>query len=192
MSRGGWLGLDGGHVDLVDVEHAAITMAETLGCVDEVCTHALSAPAPHYAASLRVPSTRWRPELVDELRGLSGGAVVYEAGEWALEVGEASARAGARRAIAAHAAGAGGRAIRFVGQADLRGEVHVAEVLAVSAISDVHVLGAELVGAAVIESRNYLRPQYLGGALTLVVTPLDDGRLQPFELEHAHQCCDGH
>jgi len=192
MTTSGWLGLDAGHVALPDLEHAAIMLADTLGCVDEVCTHALSGPDPHYAATLRIPGGRWTPEFVDELRELADGAVVYEAGEWALEVGDAPGRAGARTAIAAHVAGVGGRAIRFVGQADLRGEVDVDEVLAVSAISDVHVLGAELVRAAVIETRNYLRPQYLGGALTLVVTPMGDGRLQPFELEHAHQCCDGH
>lgn len=189
---GSWVGLDAGHDDLDDAERAGSALADALGCVDEVCTHVVRGPRPHYAASLRIPDGRWAPEGAGELRAMAEGALVFESRDWAIEVGEAQARAGARSAVAAHAAGAAGRAIRFLGQAEMRGAVTVDQVLAASAIDRVQVLGAALVPGAVVETRDHLRPQYSAGSLTLVVTPLDGGRLQPFELEHAHQCCGGH
>lgn len=192
MTRPRWVGLDAGHEEVSQAEHAASALADALGCVDEVCTHALTGHRPHYAASLRIAAGGWAPESVPALRALADGALVYEAGDWALETGDVPGRAGARSAIASHAAGAGGRAIRFTGQSGLRGTVTVDEMLAGSAIDEVQVLGASLTEGALIETRDHLRPQYSAGKLTLVVTPLDDGRLQPFELEHAHQCSAGH
>jgi len=189
-----WIGLDAGHEDLAGAEHAAVAVADALGGVDEVCTHALQGSVAYYAASLRItsPAGAWVPEFVEEVRALADGAVVYEREDWAIEVGEVVSRAGARAAIAAHATGTGGRAIRFVGQGRLRGALRIEEVTAGSAISQVQVLGADRVAGAILETRDYVRPQYAAGSLTLVVTPLGDGRLQPFELEHVHQCCDGH
>lgn len=192
MSRPGWIGLDAGHEDVRAAEHAASALADALGCADEVCTHALAGPRPHYAASLRIPAGAWAPRSVEDMRALVEGAMVYEGGDWALEVGEAADRDRARVAAASHAAGEGGRAIRFAGQAALRGTVSVEDMLAASAISDVQVLGTTLGAGSVIETNDHVRPQYSGGRLTLVVTPLEDGRLQPFEIEHAHQCCGGH
>jgi len=189
-----WIGLDAGHRDLGDTEHAALAVADVLGCAEEICTHAVQGAVPYYAASLRLARgvNAWEPEFLEELRGLAEGAVVYERGKWAVEVGDAPGRVGARAAVAAHAAGAGGRAIRFAGQARLQGAVRVTDVLSSTAIRDVQVLGGALASEAIVETRNYVRPQYTVGSLTLVVTPLDDGRLQPFEIEYAHQCCDGH
>lgn len=193
-SGAAWIGLDGGLENLAAVEHAALALARSLGGVDEVCTHALQGSVPYYAASLRIRSSAgaWEPALVKDLRDLADGAVVYERGDWAIEVGDVIGRAGARDVIAAHATGTGGRAIRFVGQDQLRGALQIDQVTSRSAISEVQVLGGALAEGAILETNDYLRPQYAAGSLTLIVTPLDDGRVQPFELEHAHQCCDGH
>lgn len=193
-SRVAWIGLDAGQENLAGVEHAALVLAGSLGGVDEVCTHALQGSVPYYAASLRITSSAgaWEPEFVEELRDLAAGALVYESGGWAIEVGDVIGRAGARAVIAAHATGTGGRAIRFVGQEQLQGAVRIDEVTSGSAIAEVRVLGGALAEGAILETNDYLRPQYVAGSLTLIVTPLEDGRVQPFELEHAHQCCDGH
>jgi len=187
-----WIGLDAGHEQLEAAEHDACQLADLLGCVDEVCTHTILGPAPHYATSLRIPPGSWTPQGPEALRGLADGALAYEEGDWAVEVGSRPGRAGARMAIAAHAASTGGRAIRFRGQHELRGAMTVDEILQGSAIDQVEVLGATQSERGVVETRGFVRPHYRNGSLTLVVTPLDDDRLQPFELEHAHQCCDGH
>lgn len=189
-----WIGLDAGEANLATVEHAALALARSLGDVDEVYTHSRQGSIPYYGASLRIRSSAgaWEPEFVEDLRDLADGAVIYERGDWAIEVGDVIGRAGARAVIAAHATGTGGRAIRFLGQDQLRGDVRVDWLVAGSAIAEVQVLGTALAEDAILETRDYLRPQYVAGSLTLIVTPLDDGRVQPFELEHAHQCCDGH
>jgi len=189
-----WIGLDAGEANLATVEHAALALARSLGDVDEVCTHALQGSVPYYAASLRIRSSvgAWEPEFVEDLRDLADGAVVYERGDWAIEVGNVIGRAGARAVIAAHATGTGGRAIRFVGQEHVRGALQIDQVTSGSGIAEVQVLGGAPAEGAILETNDYLRPQYVAGSLTLIATPLDDGRLQPFELEHAHQCCDGH
>jgi len=170
-----WIGLDAGHEDLDETEHAASVLADTLGLADEVCTHGT-----------------WAPGRPDELRALAEGALVFEGRDRAVEIGGAAGRSGARAAIAAHAAATGGRAVTFAGQEMLVGALSVEEILATSAIDEVRPLGADLVPGALIETRGYLRPQYMAGLLTLVVTPAEGGRLQPFELEHVHQCCGGH
>jgi len=187
-----WVGLDSGRDHLDAAEHDASLLADLLGCADEVCTHTIPGPAPHYAASLRIPAGRWTPQGPEALRGMADGALAYEEGDWAIEVGSRPGRAGARTAIAAHAAGTGGRALRFRGQHDLRGALTIDAILEASAIQEVEVLGAASTGRAVVDTRDFVRPHYRNGRLTLVVTPLDENRLQPFELEHAHQCCDGH
>lgn len=187
-----WIGLDAGDEDLDRAEQAAVALADALGCVDEVCTHALALARPHYAATLRIPAGSWAPTGIDELRRLAEGAIVLEGGEWALETGDADGRAGARAAIFAHSSGAGGRAVRFLGQERLGGAMTVDEVLAKSAIAEVRVLGGELRGGMVLETRGYVRPVYAAGALSLLATPLEDGRLQPFELEQVHHCCGDH
>jgi len=192
MTNSCWLGIDVGHQELGDAEHAALALADALGCPDEVCTHALALPVPHYAASLRIPAGSWAPAGIEGLRALGEGAIVFDGCDWAFEVGDVHARVGARAAVAAHASGMGGRAVRFVGQSELRGAMTVEAMIAASAIEVVQVLGAALIPGSVVETRDYLRPRYSAGALTLVVTPGGDGRLQTFEIEHAHQCCGGH
>jgi len=64
------------------------------------------------------------------------------------------------------------------------GALSVEEILATSAIDAVKLVGADLVPDALVETRGYMRPQFMAGLLTLVVTPAEGGRLQPYELEH--------
>jgi hypothetical protein len=45
---------------------------------------------------------------------------------------------------------------------------------------------------AVVDTRDFLRPQFNGGRLTLVVEQAAGGVLQPFEVEFPHECCGGH
>ena len=90
-------------------------------------------------------------------------------------------------------AAAGGRAVRFPGVDALVGTLRVAEVLASSAIDRIEVLGgtpaAEL---ALLDTQDYVRPQWRDGDLVLTVMPAAGGRLVPFETRNPTPCCASH
>ncbi len=90
-------------------------------------------------------------------------------------------------------AAAGGRAVRFPGVDALVGTLTVAEVLARSAIDRVEVLGgAPAAPSTVLDTQDYVRPQWQDGELVLTVMPAAGGRLVPFETRHPTPCCAAH
>jgi hypothetical protein len=92
-----------------------------------------------------------------------------------------------------HAARSGGRAVIFPGSDRLTGEVPVAQVLADTAIDRITVLGGPPAGPeTVLATRDFVRPQWLDGRLTLVATPAGGGRIAPFEVPHPTPCCATH
>ncbi|WP_229072165.1 hypothetical protein [Actinoplanes sp. DH11] len=96
-------------------------------------------------------------------------------------------------AARAAAAGQSGRAVRFPGVERLTGELTVSEILQRSSISRVEVLGG---GPAqpdtVVETGDFVRPQFRAGELVLVTTPAAGGRLIPFERRDPTPCCADH
>ena len=90
-------------------------------------------------------------------------------------------------------AAAGGRAVRFDGVDALVGTLTVAEVLAVSAIDRVEILGGTPAGPSdVLDTQDFVRPQWRDGELVLTVMPAAGGRLVPFETRHPTPCCAAH
>ncbi len=85
---------------------------------------------------------------------------------------------------------ADGRVVRFAGQELLRGEVRVRDVIERTAIDNVHALGARIADESLIVTHDFVRPVIANGELVLYVTPLADGRFEPFEREFPHQCCE--
>jgi hypothetical protein len=75
----------------------------------------------------------------------------------------------------------------------LTGTVTVRDLLANSAIERVTVLGGGPAepGQAVV-TRDFVRPQWMDGVLTLVTTPAAGGRLAPFEVPNPTPCCADH
>ncbi len=126
------------------------------------CTHLVTEPFRHVAISLV-------------------GSETYET-EPALAV-----------AAAAAAAGRSGRAVIFAGWAELTGTLTVGEVLERSAIDRVEVLGG---GAAspetLLDTRDFVRPQFRDGVLVLTTTPAAGGVLVPFESRDPTPCCANH
>jgi hypothetical protein len=101
-------------------------------------------------------------------------------------------RASADQAAADHAAGRGGRAFLFAGVEHLTGTVTVGDLLARSAISRIKVLGGAAPDPATeIDTRDFVRPVWMDGELTLVATPAARGRLAPFEFPNPTPCCGG-
>ena len=126
------------------------------------CTHLVRSPRPHVALSL-----------------------VF-AGEPPAGLGDDSPAARAEHGIS-------GRAVRFPGVEDLVGTVSVADVLELSAIDRVEVLGGgEADPATLIDTDDFVRPQWRAGVLVLTTTPSVGGRLVPFETRYPTPCCAGH
>jgi hypothetical protein len=84
----------------------------------------------------------------------------------------------------------GGRAVIYPGVASLRGVMSVADLLEVSAIQRIHMLGGPVEDE--IDTRDFVRPQWMDGQLTLVCTPAPGGRIAPFEVPNPTPCCADH
>ena len=82
----------------------------------------------------------------------------------------------------------GGRAFRFPGQDTLRGSLPVRELLALSAIDRVVGVGCAVTDDTVVDTRDFVRPVYADGLLTLHVTPAAAGSVVPLEVEGGHVC----
>ncbi|MEU8242140.1 hypothetical protein AB0C07_28135 [Actinoplanes missouriensis] len=126
------------------------------------CTHLVAEPFPHVAISLL---TALPFESTPELEPAASAA----------------------------ATGQNGRAVRFPGVERLTGELTVSEILQRSSISRVEVLGSGVADpATVVETGDFVRPQFRGGELVLVTTPAAGGRLIPFERRDPTPCCADH
>jgi hypothetical protein len=126
------------------------------------CTHLVRAPFPHVAISLVGAGPVSSPA---ELRGAADLAV----------------------------AGRSGRAVVFPGVEHLTGALTVAAVLAASAIDEIRVLGGEHPDpSTVLETGDFVRPQFQAGRLILTAMPAAGGRLVPFESRHPTPCCAAH
>ena len=90
-------------------------------------------------------------------------------------------------------AGGSGRAVVFPGVARLTGVLTVAEVLTLSAIDRVEVLGGETTDPSTpVDTGDFVRPQWRAGELVLSTTPAVGGRLVPFETRNPTPCCGEH
>jgi hypothetical protein len=173
------VGLDLGHAEVREAEHWLHDLVRRLGLPAGeagllACTHLVQAPYPHVAVSLaatRQLDAAALPQVPDDL----APAAAHAAGE--------------------HAARRSGRAVVFPGVRRLVGALTVEQVLAASAIERVTVLGAAEPGPApetLVETRDFVRPQWLDGRLTLVTMPAAGGRVAPFEVPNPTPCCADH
>lgn len=126
------------------------------------CTHLVIEPFPHVAISL----------------------LTTHALETAPELAPAATTA---------AAGRSGRAVRFPGVERLTGALTVSEILQRSSIARVEVLGSGPAAPdTVVETGDFVRPQFRDGELVLVTTPAAGGTLVPFETRTPTPCCADH
>lgn len=168
------LALDLGHATVTDAEHWLATLPPVPGLV--ACTHlvhgenarvvvTLAAPGPLDPATLPPPAQRHA----------------------------APADGAALAAARSHAAGTAGRAVLYPGAQLLVGELTVADLLAHSAIERVKVLGGVALpeSGTLVDTRSFVRPQWMDGILTLVATAAPNGRIAPFEVPNPTPCCGG-
>jgi hypothetical protein len=87
--------------------------------------------------------------------------------------------------------GTAGRCMRFPGQESVHGRLPVAELIDATAIDELVGVGVEVTPDAVLDTLGFLRPQWSGGRLQLLVEQAAGGVLKPFEIESPHECCGG-
>ncbi|GAA3345236.1 hypothetical protein GCM10020358_51530 [Amorphoplanes nipponensis] len=147
--------------------------------------HPDPAAAEHWLASLSPAPVLACTHLVRSPRPHVALSLVF-AGEAPAELGAPSPAA-----VAEH--GRSGRAVLYPGAELLVGTLTVAEVLALSAIERVEVLGGGAADpATLIDTGGFVRPQWRAGVLTLTTTPAAGGRLVPFETRNPTPCCAAH
>lgn len=87
----------------------------------------------------------------------------------------------------------GSRAVIYPGVETLVGEVTVAHILAATAIDRVVVMGSSSpTPDQVVLTRDFVRPLWTNGVLTLTTQPAWDGLLVPFETPNPTPCCADH
>ena len=163
-----------------------------------LCTHIVRAGTPHYAGTLTLPAH-------DEvLARATGSEAIAGAGVALLASGTGPWTSGPEQLAQSALAVAGervecrdGRAVQFPGAGLLTGRVPVSDVLAGTAIEQVAVLGGTLPPAAVLETRDFVRPQWRDGRLVLLALPGGEGAggenlVAPFEVPNPTPCCGGH
>lgn len=182
------LGIDAGSATAREAEHllAEVRTLLDLGGGAVCCTHLVRDHArPHVAVSVAAA-------------GLSTAAFAvlpagYGAALGAYRVGPPDLAAAAAVAADEHGTRRSGRAVYYPGAAGLTGVRTVGEVLAGSAIERVAVLGgAPPAPDTVLDTRDFVRPQWQDGRLTLVATPAPAGRIAPFEVPNPTPCCADH
>ncbi|WP_199536789.1 hypothetical protein [Spongiactinospora gelatinilytica] len=166
------IGLSFGHRTDRDAEHWLRHAVRPLGLPGLVaCTHLVRRPFPHVAVSL---ATGGEPPT-------------------GLPVTAAELREAAGHAAAEHAARRSGRAVIYPGVERLTGTLTVGEVIALSAIERVTGLGGPPPEPGTgLETRDFVRPQWMDGLLTLVTVPVAGGRVAPFEVPDPTPCCADH
>ncbi|MEV4279252.1 hypothetical protein [Actinoplanes xinjiangensis] len=158
-----------GTARIVGVSLGHATLAEADQWIQELvpapvlaCTHLVSEPFPHVAISL----------------------LTARSFATAPELTVAAATA---------AAGRFGRAVRFPGVERLIGPLTVSEILQRSSIARVEILGSGPAAPdTIVETGDFVRPQFRDGELILVTTPAAGGRLVPFETRTPTPCCADH
>jgi hypothetical protein len=157
------LGLDLGHPTIRAADEWLAGLPPLPGLV--ACTHQVRGGHPRVVVTVAAPGPIDLTTLPLKPEGAppapDDGAALTAAGE--------------------HAGRHSGRAVIFPGAPALVGTVTVADVLATSAIDRVLVLGGAIPEPdAPLDTRNFVRPQWKNGELTLLTTWVG-GRLVPFE-----------
>jgi hypothetical protein len=193
------IGLDAGIANLRDADHLIHHLMDSLGLPagTVACTHLIRTDAHRgTAVSLALPDAdvaevAWA--RLAELAGPEGSAVLGE-----REYGPAQAAHAAALAAKEHARRQGGRAVVYPGVDRLTGVVTVTDVLVLTAIDRITVVGqpsADGQGpdpATPVLTRDHVRPEWRDGQLTLALVPAPGGALAPFEVPNPTSCCADH
>lgn len=170
------LGLDLGHTTTVAAEHWLADLPPVPGLV--ACTHLVHHGRRRVVITLAAPG------------GVDASTLPPRPVPGAPHDDDGAALDAARD----HAAGRAGRAVIYPGIDALTGILSAADLLAKSAIQRIRLIGGvrpEVTPDTLVDTRDFVRPQWLDGELTLVATPAPAGRIAPFEVPNPTPCCGG-
>lgn len=182
------VGIDAGHRVCAELEHLLDRALVACGPAELVCTHLVEG---HWAGTLLLRGPA--PDPVRLAAELGCAVAVLGANGSRTSAGDPAWQGSALRAADELSGRSAGRAVRFVGQELLVGEVDIRAVTELSAITEVHAIAGIPIEGARLVTRDFLRPVLEGGELVLQVRLFaDDGRLVPFEVPDPVACCAAH
>ncbi|WDV49455.1 hypothetical protein PV963_03165 [Streptomyces coeruleorubidus] len=193
------IGLDAGIANLRDADHLIHHLMGSLGLPSGTiaCTHLIRTDAHRgTAVSLALPDTDVAEVTWARLAELAGPTVSAVLGE--REYGPHQAARTAALAATEHARRQGGRAVVYPGADRLTGIVTVTDVLGLTAIDRITVVGQPSTDgqgpdpATPVLTRDHVRPEWRDGQLTLALVPAPGGALAPFEVPNPTPCCADH
>jgi hypothetical protein len=172
------IGLDLGHASTKAAEHWLAKLPPVLGLV--ACTHLVPGPRARVVITLDCPD--------DAVLILPPSTVEDQVADHMAD------QTAEDRAVAEHTRRRSGRAVIYPGVETLTGQVTVTDLLTRTAISRIHLIGGtgDPLPQTLIDTRSFVRPQWMDGQLTLVATPAPDGRIAPFEVPNPTPCCADH
>ncbi|QNP74228.1 hypothetical protein IAG44_35430 [Streptomyces roseirectus] len=200
------IGVDAGLADLRDADHLVHDLADALGLSPDTlgrpagviaCTHLIRTPDHRgTAVSLALPDPDMAETTWHRLAALHRPNLTATLGPRRL--GPPEGTRPATLAATEHAHRRSGRAVLFPGAAHLTGTVTVADLLTLTAIDRLTVLGHPSptdqppAPTTRILTRDHIRPEWQTGHLTLALLPAPDNTLAPFEVPDPTPCCAGH
>jgi hypothetical protein len=183
-------GLDLDASELAHADHGIRELLAALTVPDGAlaCTHLLRGNdfhRPHIAMSCQLPDDADLPTLLSWVAKNGAGLALED-----KRLGPQHLSFGALAALESGLSKSDGRAVVFDGADLLTGTISAGEVLAKSAITRFTVLGGtEPPSDARIHTRDHVRPQWLGGTLTLQLGYTATGDYTPFEVPRPTPCC---
>ncbi|WOX10211.1 hypothetical protein [Streptomyces sp. N50] len=185
------IGVDAGTTTLREADHLIHDLATTLALPPETvaCTHLIRTETRRgTAVSLELPDGEAAEKAWQQLTATEMGA--------ALDDRRHGPSAAAVLAAAEHTAHRSGRAVLFPGSDQLTGTVTVADLLQLSAVDRVIVVGATSGEApdpvTPVHTQDHVRPEWREGHLTLALVPAASNTLAPFEVPNPTPCCADH
>jgi hypothetical protein len=186
--------VDAGTTTLREADHLIRDLRTTLGLPPGTvaCTHLIRTDTRRgTAVSLALPEKGSAEETWQRLTGMEG----VEMGA-ALDDRRHGPAEAAALAAAEHAARRSGRAVLFPGSDQLTGTVTVADLLQLSAVDRVIVVGATSGDSPdpviPVRTQDHVRPEWREGQLVLALVPAAGNTLAPFEVPNPTPCCADH
>ncbi|ADI05044.1 hypothetical protein SBI_01923 [Streptomyces bingchenggensis BCW-1] len=193
------IGVDAGSANLREADHLIHDLLDHLALTPGTvaCTHLIRTDERRgTAVSLALPDAATAEAVWERIAGWQSPGVGAALGE--RSYGAKQAARTAALAAAEHARRSGGRAVVYPGAERLTGTVTVADLLVLTAIDEVTVVGAPMADgqgpdpAMPVLTRDHVRPEWRDGRLTLALAPAAGGALAPFEVPNPTPCCADH
>ena len=185
------IGVDAGTATLREADHLIRDLTTTLALPPGTvaCTHLIRTDARRgTAVSLALPGADSAEEVWHRLTETDMGAALNDRRHGPSEA--------AALAASEHTERRSGRAVLFPGAEHLTGTIPLADLLRLTAIDRVTVVGATSGEAPApttpVHTQDHVRPEWRAGHLVLALVPAVGNTLAPFEVPNPTPCCADH